>query len=114
VAERDERVGDEARLRRVRVVLGMAVGDAAEIFERLEIVLGHAVAFGVHAPEFPLRQRVALFGGVFERVDGLGLLAGFQPMRAGFEGFHRRQRRRGRHRVGGFAAVERHGHLRRH
>ena len=67
MAERDECVGDEARLRRVRIIVGVAVGDAAEIFEGLEIVLRDAVAFGIHAPELPLRQRVALLGRVFER-----------------------------------------------
>ena len=38
MAERDEGIGDEARLRRIRIVVGVAVGDAAEIFERLEVV----------------------------------------------------------------------------
>ena len=90
MAERDEGVGDEARLRRVRIVVGMAVGDAAEIFERLEVVLLDAVAFGVHAAELPLRQRVAVFGGVFERLHGLVVVAGLEPMRAGAERFHRR------------------------
>ena len=85
------------------------VGDAAEILERLEVVLGDAVAFGIHAAELPLRQRVAFFGGVFERVDGLGLVAGLEPLRAGAERLHGGDRRRGGHLAVGLAAVERQG-----
>src|SRR6187455_2177455 len=58
MTERNEGVRDEARLRQVGIVVGVAVRDAAEIFESLEIVLRNAVAFGIHAAEFPLRERV--------------------------------------------------------
>ena len=50
----------------------MLVGDAAEIFERPQVVLGDAVAIGVHPAEFPLGDRVAAFGGVLQRVQRVG------------------------------------------
>ena len=49
------------------LVVGMGVGDAAEIFERANVVAGDAVAFRIHAAELPLRHCVAIRGGVFER-----------------------------------------------
>ena len=101
-----ECVGNEAGLRRVRIVVGVAVGDTAEIFERLEIVLRDAITFGVHATELPLRNRVTFFGGIFERVHRLDGFAGLEPVRAGTERFHRRHRRR-THSAIGLAAVER-------
>src|SRR5205814_6503923 len=61
--ERYERVGDDASLRRVRAVLGVHVGDLAEIFERAKVAARHALTGGVHAPELPLRERDALLGG---------------------------------------------------
>ena len=106
MTECNEGIGDEARLRRVGIVLGMTVRDAAEIFESLEIVLRNAVAFGVHAAELPLRERVAFFSGVFERVDRFDGFAGLEPMRARAERLDRGHRR-GRHAALGFAAVER-------
>src|SRR4029078_8014036 len=66
MTERNEGVRDEARLRQVGVFVCAAAGDAAEIFESLEIVLRNAVAFGIHAAEFPLRERVTFLGGVFK------------------------------------------------
>jgi hypothetical protein len=43
----------------------MLVGDAAEIFEGAQIVLGDAVAVGIHPPELPLRHGVTALGGIF-------------------------------------------------
>ena len=80
--ECDESVGDETGLPGVRIVVGVVVGDAAEIFEGLEIILRHAVALGVHAPELPLRDRVAFLSRVLKRVNGLGGFAGLQPVGA--------------------------------
>ena len=65
VAKRHKGVGDDTRLRAARRLLGMAVGDLAEIVERPQVVLRHAVAVGVHAAELPLRQRLALLGRIF-------------------------------------------------
>ncbi len=67
MAELHERVGDEARLRKLRIVFGMGIGDAAEILEGAQFVARHAVARRIHAAELPLRQRVALLGGVLQR-----------------------------------------------
>ena len=53
MAERDEGVGDEARLRDRRVVVGVAVGELLEILERALVVARHAVAVGIHAAELP-------------------------------------------------------------
>src|SRR5262249_58982823 len=94
VSERNEGVGDEARLRGVRIVIGVTVGDAAEIVERLEIVLRHAIAFRIHAAEFPLRERMTVFRSIFKRVDRLDGFAGLEPVRAGTERLHRRHWRR--------------------
>ena len=69
------------------LVVAVAVGDAAEIFERAQIVLRHAVALGVHAAELPLRQRVALLGGVLKRGHRLDGVAFFERLRAGAERF---------------------------
>jgi hypothetical protein len=95
-----------ARLRRIRIVIGVAAGDAAEIFERLEIVLRDTLASGVHPAELPLCQRVTHFGSVFERVHRLDGVAGLEPIRSGAERLHRRHRRRTQAPVG-LAAVER-------
>jgi hypothetical protein len=75
LAELDESARHERRLRRVRRVLGMGVRHLREQLERLEVVLGDAVAVLVHAAELPLRDRMAAPGGVAERIDGLGLVA---------------------------------------
>ena len=56
-SQRHEGVGDDRRLRRRRAVLGMRVGDAAEIFEGAQIVLDDAIAIGIHPAELPLRGR---------------------------------------------------------
>ena len=45
----------------------MRVGDAAEIFERAQIVLGDAVAIGIHPAELPLRDGMAAFGRILQR-----------------------------------------------
>ena len=77
-AKRDEGVGDHRRLRRGRAVLGVGIGDAAEILERAQIVLGDAVALGVHPAKFPLRDRVTVLGRVLQggqRIVGGGGLA---------------------------------------
>ena len=66
MAELHEGIRDEARLRQIRIVLGMGVGDAAEIIERAQIAARHAVARRIHAAELPLRHRVALLGGVLQ------------------------------------------------
>ena len=70
--ERHEGVGDHAGLRRRRAVLGVLVGDAAEIVEGAQIVLGDAFAIGVHPAELPLRDRMAAFGGVLQRGQRVG------------------------------------------
>ena len=44
----------------------MLVGDAAEIFKRPQIVLGDAIAVGIHPAELPLRHRMAALGGVLQ------------------------------------------------
>ena len=47
----------------------MGIGDAAEIFERAQIVLGDAVTVGIHPPQLPLGDGMAAFGGVLQRVQ---------------------------------------------
>src|SRR6516165_2536863 len=66
-SERDKGVGNDLRLRSGWAVLAMGVGDAAEIVEGEQVVLRHAVAFGVHPTELPLRNRVAVLGGILQR-----------------------------------------------
>ncbi len=65
--QRHEGIGDDRRLRRRRAVLGMRVGDAAEIFEGAQIVLDDAIAIGIHPAELPLRDGMATLGGVLQR-----------------------------------------------
>ena len=42
----------------------MGVGDLAEVSEGALVVLGNAVAGGVHAADFPLRGKMALIGRI--------------------------------------------------
>ena len=83
-SQRHEGVGDDRRLRRRRAVLGMRIGDAAEILEGAQIVLDDAIAIGIHPAELPLRHGMAALGGVLQRVQGRC-------------GNRRRRRRCGRH-----------------
>ena len=64
--ERDKGVGDDRRLRRRGTVLRMRAGDAAEIFEGAHVVLGDAVAVGIHPAQFPLCDRMAALGGILQ------------------------------------------------
>ena len=48
----------------------MLVGDAAEIFERAQIVLGDAIAVGIHPAQLPLGHGMAAFSGVLQGVQG--------------------------------------------
>ena len=83
VAERNERIGDKARARHLRIVVGVAVGELPEVFEGAHVVARHAVAFGIHAAELPEREAVAVLGGVLQRGDRAVLLAGAQRLGAG-------------------------------
>src|SRR5262249_19526278 len=65
--ESNEGVGDEPRLRRARRLIGMGVGDLAEIIERAQIIAWHAIAVGVHAVKLPLRHWLTLLGSVLQR-----------------------------------------------
>src|SRR4029077_12934004 len=84
--ESDERIGDEGRLRPVRIVVRMAVGDAAEILEGAQVAAWHALAGGVHAAELPLRDRIALLGRVLQRNHALGGIARLHRLRAAVDG----------------------------
>ena len=92
VAERHEGIGDEARMRRAGRIVGMRPGEAAEIFERAQLVLVDAVAVGIDAAELPHRARHALPGGIFERGDALVDAAFAQQLGAGAESIERRRR----------------------
>src|SRR3990172_32790 len=48
------------------VILGMLVGDAAEIIERAKIVAVDAIAIGIHPAEPPLCNRMPALGGVLQ------------------------------------------------
>ena len=86
-AERHEGVGDDGRVRRIRALVGVFVGDLGEVFEGLEVVERHAVAARIHAPELPLGERVALLGGEFERLDGPDRIARIEVARGAAHGF---------------------------
>src|SRR6516164_8985856 len=60
MTEGDEGIGDEPRSRRAGRLIGMAVGDLAEIIERADVIAWDAIAVGVHTAELPLRHRLAL------------------------------------------------------
>src|SRR5262249_57600298 len=64
----------------VRRVVGMAVGDRAEIFESAQVAARPALPGRVHAPELPLRDRIALLGGVLQRAHGFRRIAGFHRL----------------------------------
>jgi hypothetical protein len=51
----------------------MRIGDAAEIFEGAQIVLGDAVAIGIHPPELPLRERMAASAAYCSEVSEVSL-----------------------------------------
>ena len=107
MAELHEGIGDEARLRQMRRIFGMRAGDPAEILEGAQFVARHAIAGGIHAAELPLRQRVALIGGILQRGQRLVVLAGLERGCAGAECLDRGHRRLGVGRRGG--PVEREG-----
>ena len=65
--KRNKGIGDEPRLRRAGRLVGMAVGDLAEIVEGAQIIARHAIAIGIHAAEFPLRDRLPLVSGILQR-----------------------------------------------
>src|SRR5205823_11630292 len=66
-AKRDKGIGNDRGLRSGRAVLGVRIGDAAEILEGAHIVLGDAITVGVHPPELPLGDGVTTLGGVLQR-----------------------------------------------
>ncbi len=47
----------------------MLVGNAAEIFERPQIVLGDAIAIGIHPPQLPLGHGMTVFGGILQGAE---------------------------------------------
>ena len=59
-------------------VVGMSVGNAAKIFKRTQIVATNAITVGVHAAEFPLRDRMTIGGRIFQRGDAAAGIAGLQ------------------------------------
>jgi hypothetical protein len=81
--KRDEGIGDELSLRRARRLVGMAVGDPAEVVEGPQIIARHAIAIGIPAVELLLRHQLSLIGGILQRsvlalpgiVSGGGALA---------------------------------------
>src|SRR5262245_5086293 len=91
LAERHERIGHEARLRRALDV-AIGVGKAAKIFERAGLVLADAVAVRIHAAELPDGAGNALLGGEFELLDTLVGLALAQRLGARSKGLERRER----------------------
>src|SRR3974377_2524277 len=76
---------NKARLRFVRIVLGMAVGNLSEIFKGLKVVVGNAIAFGIHAAELPLRHGMSVLGGIFKRDHCLLFFAELEPLGTGTE-----------------------------
>ena len=79
--QRDKGVGHDRGLRRRRAVLGMGIGNAAEILEGANVVLGDAVAIRVHPPQFPLRDGMTAFGGILQRSQrGIGRRGGWDRL----------------------------------
>src|SRR5581483_3148027 len=93
-ADRDESVGNETRLRTVRRDVGVVGSELREIVKRLEVVLLHAVALGIHAAELPGGERVAVVGGVTELFHRPLLFAREIGLRAGTERLEGAVRRR--------------------
>src|SRR5262249_2797239 len=92
MAEGDEGIGNEARLRRAGRLIGMTVGDLAEIAERAQIISWHAIAIGIHAAELPLRHGLPLIGGILQRRERTGLAwCRFRGMCARAQSLARRQ-----------------------
>ncbi len=54
--------------------------------ERLQVVVGHAIALGIHPAELPQGQGVALTGRVFEGAGGAFLVTGIVFAHAGPQG----------------------------
>ena len=52
------------------------VGGLAIPLDGLGVILGHALAVGVHAPEVELGLGVSLVGGLAVPLDGLGVILG--------------------------------------
>src|SRR5260370_23004766 len=93
VPKRDKGIGDEPRLRRAGRLVGMAVGDLAEIVEGAQVITRHAIAIGIHAAEFPLRDRLSLLSGILQRRQRAILIWGaLRWMRATAQSVGRRQR----------------------
>ena len=93
--KRHEGIGDDARLRRTRRLVRVRVGDLAEIDKSALVVLRDAVAGSIHAPDFPLRDQMALIGRVLQGGEAFGLVRAFRHARAA-QAVIRRQRRRAR------------------
>ena len=85
MAQRHERICHKARLRFVRIVLDVAVGNLPEIFKGLKVVVGNAIAFGIHAAELPLRHGMSVLGGIFKRDHCLLFFAELEPLGTGTE-----------------------------
>jgi hypothetical protein len=73
--QRYERVGDIARAWYRRIIVGVAVGEFAEILKRPVGVGRHAVPRRIHATELPQREAVPVLGGVLQRTDRAGFFA---------------------------------------
>ena len=94
--------------------VGVLVGDAAKILERLEVVSRNAVALGVHPPKLPECQRVTLIGRVFESLDGPDLVPGVVVLDPRPERVPARSECLRGHARRGMSSVERLRRLRRH
>src|SRR5690242_2142713 len=60
LTQRNKGIRDKTRLRRVGIIVGVIIGHAAEIVEGLEVVVGYALSFRIHAAKLPFRKRVAI------------------------------------------------------
>ena len=94
MSERHERVGDKPRMRCAGRIVGMRLGQIAEIFERPLLIDADAVAIGVDAAELPDRTGHAALGGVFESQQALVDPPLTHHLIAGSQRVERRRRRR--------------------
>ena len=79
-------------MRRAGRIVGVRLGEAAEIFERPLLVDADAVAVGIDAAELPDRAGHAALGGIFERQEALIDPALAQHLVAGPQRIERRDR----------------------
>ncbi|MNT55414.1 hypothetical protein D3C72_1926470 [compost metagenome] len=79
IGERKQRIDEEAGIFRTR--LDALIGDFAVDLESFEVVLGDAVAIGIHIGQRPARAGMTLFSRVAIGLDGFTLvtvLVGFE------------------------------------